>query len=1004
MDIIDSIPNTIFNNSSVCTSCDEMKPFLDVNGITVFHSNIRGIKKNFDNFLLSIKDIIYKLDIIILSESWYDTDLPYSFSIPGFDFYHTRQKINQNSGITAFIKSSFNANVEQISIEKSNCLKIDISIPNTNDLTIFGFYRTGESIVDNFITALDEFFSSYSFHHNSMLIGDINLDIREGEETVASENYLDVLGRHNFVSCISQPTRTNPTNGKQTCIDHIMFRPYRTNDLDSLTTTILQTDITDHFSIAGTLQFNNPTINVSVPDRDSLKIIRNVNYERLENILSTENWDDVLQCTDVNIATRTFCCKLREFIDDCTETNTLSAKIRPIKPWMNPSLVLSIRNRDRLARQVKKYPTNDRLKQYYKRVKNIVTSCIRAVKDKYYEQEIKKNENDPKKLWKVIHNINETRSQHGPNIKTLLVNDNQINCETDKQSAASAINHHFSGVGINIAREISQQNACSNSNTIFNLNINHEPDAVQSNNEFCKFNATNSMEISNIIMKLKNNCSPGHDGIQVKVLKIISHFISVPLSYLINLSFDSAIFPDYLKTAVITPIYKGKGKKTDLQNYRPISVLSNIGKIFEKIVNNRLEEYLTKNNIITPRQFGFRKGVGTEDALIELTSHLYDQLDKHKKLIAGFLDIRKAYDSIDHNILLTQLNNIGLKHNTLQWFKTYLTDRQQMTKLTDFTSQPITCPAYSIPQGTILGPVLFNIYINNLPKVSKGLVFCYADDACIIYSGNDWTSTFNIARQDLTNLHNWYHSMSLQLNLTKTNYMTFSINSAGQPSPNTHLEIPSFNNRLITLDRVQDTRYLGVQIDQHLKWTAHTRNVIQKLRHLMYVFSNLRRVCGKKIIRMVYHALAQSLLQYCICSWGAGYDNTLNPLRRTQNILLRIILHKDRLFPTDELYSILNVFTLTNIYFYKLTLYSIKYQHKWTVNTNPHNTRQHGQIQTRKVQKSLTYRHFIYLGPKLFNTIPTDLKQTNTLLLLKYKTKEWIKTKTFNVQQFLPIS
>ncbi|KAL1447456.1 hypothetical protein WDU94_000018, partial [Cyamophila willieti] len=311
--------------------------------------------------------------------------------------------------------------------------------------------------------------------------------------------------------------------------------------------------------------------------------------------------------------------------------------------------------------------------------------------------------------------------------------------------------------------------------------------------------------------------------------------------------------------------------------------------------------------------------------------------------------------------------------------------------------------AYSIPTGSVLGPVLFNIYINNLPKVSKGKVFCYADDACVCYEGNDWNSTFTTATQDLLTINNWYSSMSLQLNLTKTNYMTFSITITGQPDINKTLTLQTAPDQIVTLTKINSTRYLGIQIDQHLKWNTHTKNLHTKLRHLMHVFNNLRRVCSKDILRMVYYAFVQSLLQYCICSWGGAYSNTLDPLRRSQNIILRLILHKDRLFHSDQLYSSMDVFNLHDLYLYKLILYSIKYDHYWTLNMNTYNTRQRGQAQIIRTHKSLTQRHFCYLGQKTYNIIPTNLKTYKNLpILLKLKTKEYIKTSHMTLRQLLP--
>ncbi|KAL1447804.1 hypothetical protein WDU94_013891 [Cyamophila willieti] len=298
---------------------------------------------------------------------------------------------------------------------------------------------------------------------------------------------------------------------------------------------------------------------------------------------------------------------------------------------------------------------------------------------------------------------------------------------------------------------------------------------------------------------------------------------------------------------------------------------------------------MTRNNILNNRQYGFRKGVGTEDALLDITTYLHEQLNAGKKVLAVFLDISKAYDSINHQELLNQLFNIGLTNKTLNWFRSYLTDREQNIKLNNYLTQTITCHPYSIPQGTILGPGLFNIYINSLPTITCGKVFSYADDTVIVYSTNDWTTTHNTAQHDLTRVQDWYYSKSLKLNFDKSNYMTFSYNEYGQPHDST-LTIPNrLDNTNINITRTDTIRHLGIQLDSHLKWTEHAKKINKKLRHLMYIFNNLKRVISKSFLKQMYYALAQSLLQYCLVAWGGAYANVTTPLQRTQNILLRIM-------------------------------------------------------------------------------------------------------------------
>ncbi|KAL1446894.1 hypothetical protein WDU94_006594 [Cyamophila willieti] len=463
-------------------------------------------------------------------------------------------------------------------------------------------------------------------------------------------------------------------------------------------------------------------------------------------------------------------------------------------------------------------------------------------------------------------------------------------------------------------------------------------------------------------MSLKNNVCPGPDDIQTKTLKRISHFILTPLTHVINLSLEKGVFPNCFKEGIVIPLYK-KGDPKRLPNYRPITILNNLSKILEKCVQTRLDFYLTANDILTHKQYGFRKRIGTEDAILDLTTYLHEQLDKGHKTLAVFLDITKAYDSIKHSILIQQLQKIGLTDNTLHWFQTYLSDRRQTVRLNSECSDSVICNDFSIPQGTILAPCLFNLYINDLPGKSQGEVFCYADDTVICYSAENWTCTHELAARDLTTIHDWYADMSLQINFDKTNYMTFSITDIGQPR-DSRLELIDNNQQTITINRVSSVQYLGITLDSHLKWTLHTDKLKKKLRQLTYIFYSLRNICSRGTIREIYHALVQSLLQYCLVVWGGAYQNVMTTLQRTQNILLRTILNKDRLFTSTRLYEIFDVMDIHNLYIYKSAIFSIKKQTSWTINTNRYNTRQTGRTITQRTHKSLTQRHFSYIGRK----------------------------------------
>uniref|UniRef100_A0A8D8VD09 Reverse transcriptase domain-containing protein n=1 Tax=Cacopsylla melanoneura TaxID=428564 RepID=A0A8D8VD09_9HEMI len=267
----------------------------------------------------------------------------------------------------------------------------------------------------------------------------------------------------------------------------------------------------------------------------------------------------------------------------------------------------------------------------------------------------------------------------------------------------------------------------------------------------------------------------------------------------------------------------------------------------------------------------------------------------------------------------------------------------------------------------------------------------YADDALLCYATNNWTDTYNKAEQDLTNVAMWYTNMCLKINLMKSNYMTFSANKTGQPTNMTLTIHDRLTNTDQTLTKVTCTRYLGVILDQHLRFKEHVNYINKKIRYLMYIFNSLKNICSQRIIRMIYFGLAQSLIQYCLVIWGGSYQNVIDPLRRTQNILLRIILKKDRMTHAKILYDTFKVPPLTDLYIYKLLFFSVKHAEKWTFPVHAHNTRQKHHTQITRTNLSLIRTHFIYLGEQAYNILPAEIKMINNKNSLKSALKKFLE-------------
>ena len=319
-------------------------------------------------------------------------------------------------------------------------------------------------------------------------------------------------------------------------------------------------------------------------------------------------------------------------------------------------------------------------------------------------------------------------------------------------------------------------------------------------------NLTSPEEIINLCKSLHLTHSSGHDDIDPCIVGPNLNYLAFPLSEIINCSFSSGIVPLALKIAKVSPIYK-QGNKEDLKNYRPISILPYFSKILEKTMYTRLYHYVTAKNILYPYQHGFRAGHSTSMSLINIQEKITQAIENNEFSIGIFLDLAKAFDTVDHKILLSKLEIYGIRGTPLKWFTSYLSQRQQQVKCNGMLST-LKFIKYGVPQGSILGPLLFLIYINDLPNVSSILhIVLFADDTNAFTSHKSLDTLFQIANHELNKLSNWFKANRLSFNLEKTNYIIFTSHRKSIPTHNQKLLI---EDTPITL--VRSVKFLGVYI------------------------------------------------------------------------------------------------------------------------------------------------------------------------------------------------
>ena len=961
-------------------SCDsiEIINFREIvhekNSFNFIHLNINGCATNHNSFLAFLSACKVKYDVIALTETKVYSNNDVAYAIDGYDCLSTYRDTQNDLGwglklyITKSLRFSELKNLT-LANDSFESLFVKITLKKNTSFYFGVIYRMHATNITTFNECFEsQILNKLPRNEKIYITGDFNIDLNNTEDNTVKA-FVDVMQNKMFLPCITSPTRVNMAHGiatRYTLIDHTW-----SNCSLPISSLVIHVNISDHYPISSS---------VSIPDAKNLIKISFRDFSQ-ENVNKLENQLPQLLGTlcmahdqNPNFATNSFLSLLNDILTNFFPIKHKQIGIRRImSPWINQE----IRGYLNRKHQIYKMYKNGRVTlNYYNGYKNLLTEGLRLAKQVYYEKSFENSKSDIKKSWKIIKSL---LSPSSKTTNTEFVINNTI--VSNPKEIANHFGQHFQQATETLLRET--QNPQSS-----NINFDSIPRIENSAN----FHPTTTGEIEKIIKYLPNKTSTNEE-FPIFLLKLFSVSFSTHISYLVNLSLAQGIYPDILKIARVVPIHKKDDIKT-ITNYRPISVLKNLNKIFEKVIYSRIDSFAYTNNLIPKEQYGFRKNKSTKDAALDFVLNITSAYTENKYGIAIFADFSKAFDTICHERLLFKLEKLGFRGSTNKLLSSYLKDRKQYINILGETSDQFTIH-HGVPQGSNLGPILFNLYVSDLPNFVQILhTIQFADDTSFLTTGKDLGSQQTV-QSEVNIFSQWAYQNNLSLNVSKTKVVIFT-----NKQDNLQWNI-TINNT--DLELVKNYKFLGTIIDDRLSYAENLKTLHSKVSRLAGVTYKMGPFLNESSARSLYFAIVHSRLSYAICIWGGAAATHIKPLQTCQNNIIRnLFRHKFPLLSTTELYNKQSILKIEDMYKLELGLvmfkaintensYEILANHiQEAGRTHQYGTRRPDHLRLPRTRVNADHKGFLFQAFQHWNKIPLEIKASISVNVFKKSYKSFL--------------
>jgi hypothetical protein len=865
---LSEIERTVKNDFN--SDYSEIKLLADLcKGVSMITQNCRSLIQNGDKFNELIEQT--RPAIIAVQESWATSP-----QHADYDSFSLLRKNKRGGGVA--IMTTLELQGKQIFAYAD--ANIEIIGTNTKIGIVSSVYLPPKSKQENAMEKITELIDEHKKNKDFYLMGDININM------LGTEKNVDLISlfclNNEMYPTITKPTRI--TKSSATLIDNIF-----TNTEKQTKSGILTTDISDHltpFLIIKSTELKKET------EKVSFRKCNKENLDHLNLLLKTQDWTEMItastQQEKYDIFETTF---QSHFNLTCPRVSKLPNKRQDKQqPWMTQGLLISRLKKEKLHLKSITKPSTPNMKAYKTYAKIYYRIC-KIAKSDHRTETFQKNLSNMRQLWQETNTIM-NRKKGGLKFPDYF-NDNG-NKIYDSAAIAEKFNTYFIKVGESLAEK-------------FETNENYKTYMPPQDSKF-KFHRVGSVNIEIIIKSMKNKRSCGFDEVSNYLIKQISENISLPMSHLINHSMMNGEIPAQLKIANVVPLFKA-GEATSFSNYRPIYLLSIFSKLYEKVVYQQLYSF-SEEHIFSSHQFGFRAQSQTTHCVLNFLNNIQENQAKYH--LAVFLDLKKAFDTVNHEILLNKLSHYGINENEIKWFRNYLTNRQQKVSYKNIISKAkkVKC---GVPQGSMLGPLLFLIFISDMPRCTSLHSNLFADDTTYQHSNNNLEMLFSETNSELIKTAAWFNTNQLTLHPDKTKYILFGHN---KPTKFTLTLDNNVLERITESGKTKCFKFLGIQIDEKLSWKHHIEYVNKKILRISYRLMQIRKQISIEQKILIYKGLIKPHIDYGLTIWGNG--KLIHKLVKTNKKIIRISCNKNKYAHVEPLLKEHHILQIPDQYHWRI--------------------------------------------------------------------------------------